>query len=482
MKVIRASVALLAIACAGFTAGPAEARSPQAAPTSSPLPYPAYGTPAPEIARTRPVPGVPQRVSLAQAVAIAAATSPVLGSARAALESAQAAVNGAKSAIFPNVSGTGTVTRSAGGFGRTSGVAGAPGSPVGAFGNSYTQKSLDLTLRQLLFDGGKVIAQIHQARALQAAAADTYDRQLQTLAYSVAQAYYTALQARRAAQLAREIVHQNEVQEQLVRAQIAAGTEPRAALTTAQFPVAQARVALVRAQGAELSADAAFADTLGLPPDAAVVPAGDTPADPSASRLPVQPVSYAQAVNRALLLRPDYLASQYQVNAAQENLRAQHLGRFPSLTASASSGTTSTTPSGGNFRSDSSIGATLTIPIFDQGLTNYDIAAAQAALDNARAQLRGSQLAVELSVRQALVGLISARAALLQTQAELAQAREELKSTQAQYRAGVTTLPLLLNAQVALTTAQTDQLNAIYALRQAEQTYLYAMGANDLGQ
>ena len=48
------------------------------------------------------------------------------------------------------------------------------------------------------------------------------------------------------------------------------------------------------------------------------------------------------------------------------------------------------------------------------------------------------------------------------------------------YRAGVTTLPLLLNAQVGLTQAETDELNAVYGLRQAEQTYLYALGENQL--
>jgi outer membrane protein TolC len=53
-----------------------------------------------------------------------------------------------------------------------------------------------------------------------------------------------------------------------------------------------------------------------------------------------------------------------------------------------------------------------------------------------------------------------------------------LNATQAQYRFGVTTLPLLLNAQVGLTTALSDQVTAVYALRQAEQAYLYAIGAN----
>jgi outer membrane protein TolC len=74
--------------------------------------------------------------------------------------------------------------------------------------------------------------------------------------------------------------------------------------------------------------------------------------------------------------------------------------------------------------------------------------------------------------------LVSARAALDQTQQEYSTAVTNLQSTQAQYKAGVTTLPLLLNAQVQLTQALTDQVTAVYTLRQAEQTYLYQIGAN----
>ena len=60
-------------------------------------------------------------------------------------------------------------------------------------------------------------------------------------------------------------------------------------------------------------------------------------------------------------------------------------------------------------------------------------------------------------------------------------AAEMVLSTEAQYRAGVTTLPLLLNAQVGITQALTDEVNAAYAVRQAEQALLYAEGANAAG-
>ncbi|MBV8150413.1 MAG: TolC family protein, partial [Candidatus Eremiobacteraeota bacterium] len=77
-----------------------------------------------------------------------------------------------------------------------------------------------------------------------------------------------------------------------------------------------------------------------------------------------------------------------------------------------------------------------------------------------------------------LAALISARSGLDATQVEYDQANTVLRATQAQYRAGVTTLPLLLNAQVQLSKALTDEVNAIYNLRIAEQNFLFAIGQN----
>jgi outer membrane protein TolC len=76
------------------------------------------------------------------------------------------------------------------------------------------------------------------------------------------------------------------------------------------------------------------------------------------------------------------------------------------------------------------------------------------------------------------VNLVGARSQLDEAQAEYTNAALVLNETQAQYKYGVTTLPLLLNAQVGLTTALSDQVTAVYNLREAEQTYLFSIGAN----
>lgn len=431
---------------------------------------PAYAQAVPQlpagVTQTRVQAGVPQQVTLQQAIDIAVAKSPVLAAARANRELQQIPVHLAKSALFPNVSASASVTHN-----NSTTFAGR------SFGGN-TSKGLNATVRQLIYDGGKIIAQLHQARANAVAGADTYERSLETLSYDVAQAYYTALQSHSSTLLAEQVLHQNEVQEQLVQAQLRAGTASKVDLATAQLPTAQARVGLVRAQGQEATALASFAQTLGLDPDVAVAPENTAASNSTQAQVPV--ASYAQAVTRALALRPDFLAAQSAVLAAKYNVQVQRSGLYPSLNATATYGTNSTTVTGTNFAPSSSVGFTMSIPIFDQGITRAQTEQAQQQLDLAQSQLDQTRLGVELNVRQALVGLVTAQGAVAQAQAELAKAQEILKATQAQYRAGVTTLPLLLNAQVGLTTAETDQLNAIYGLRQAEQSYVYALGENTI--
>ena len=165
------------------------------------------------------------------------------------------------------------------------------------------------------------------------------------------------------------------------------------------------------------------------------------------------------------------------MNQAQYTLRAAKLGNFPTFSGVTSAGDSSS----GNlnsFRNAQSLGLQLSIPVYDQGVTAANTASARASLGIASAELQNTTLAVQLNVKQALTNLVSSRAAIDQTQQEYATAVVNVQSTQAQYRAGVTTLPLLLNAQVQLTQALTDQVTTVYTLRQAEQTYLYAVGAN----
>lgn len=459
--------------------------NPSALPTLAPadqavpLPYPAYGTPAP-VNRGVAAPGLPQIVTLQQATLIAYAQSPTLAAARAAVEISAAPVLSAQGAILPSLSGTASSSRDHRQAGTT-----ATGIGTTQTG-STTVNGLTFTLRQLIYDGGRVAALIREAKANENASIDTYRRQLQTVAFNVATAYYNTLSAERTTQVAQETVRLDLVQESLVGAQIRAGTAARTDLSTAQLATAQARVAVVRDQAIELNALATLANTLGIDANYNVQPKDDVPAlSATSGTITITPAfptpTYDVAIARANALRPDLASQQQTVISFQNALKAAGLGLFPNLSLNGTYGTNSSDIGGGAFRNNSSIGFGLTLPIYDQGLTRAAVLQARGQVDQAKANLAVIQESVSLNVKQTLVSLVSAYAALTQVNAELSQAQTVLRSTQAQYAAGVTTLPLLLNAQVGISTALFDEVNALYTVRQAEQALLFAEGANAAG-
>jgi len=472
---------------AGTTAIPTPIPVPTIAPSAIPtlppasaslqLPYPAVGTPAPGVTASAVNPTVPQTITLRQAILIGVAKSPTLASARGDLQLARASVDLSRVPILPNIAGTATTEQihyGAGGARSTSNGSGG----VGFANSDVVSNSLSASLSQLLFDGGRTFAAIKSASASQVGSIDTYQRDLQTVTYNVAVAYYNALAAQRTTAVDYETLKQDIVQENLVIAEYHAGQASLVDIATAELPVAQARVALVQQQGVEAGAQAALANSMGLDANTIVRPADDASTYQQVIATAIAIPTYDKAINQAYLLRPDLSSSAQSVEAAKYSLRAARLGYSPTVTGSTSLGTSSTDPHGGTFSPTWELGATLNVPIYDAGATHAAIEQAQGNLSIAQATYDNTKLGVQLNVKQTLTALISARAALDATQVAYNEAATVLRATQAQYKAGVTTLPLLLNAQVQLTTALINEVNSIYSLRQAEQAFLFATGQN----
>jgi outer membrane protein TolC len=447
--------------------------------SGTPLPFPAYGTPVPGVNAGTPPPDAPATVTLQQAIAIGFARNPLLAIARGDVNVQAAAVRLDRAGLLPSFSGSSAVTYTHDQLGGVTTTTGSTAADAATFGVTHNiSSSFGLSLAQLIYDGGKIAASVNSARSTEAATVDNYRRELQTVAYDVANAYYAYLGAQRLTQVDLEIVREDVVQENLVRAQVRAGTSAQADIATTELPTAQARLAVVRAQGAELSAEATFVNAMGLDANDKVQPVDDAPVFTNTQISSVPIPSYDVAIARALALRPDYDAAIRTIQSEEYSLKEARLGLFPTLSASASASDASSGLNSSAFRNAQSLGLSLSLPIYDQGVTAANVASARAQLGIGNATLQNTALGVQLNVKQSLSNVVAARAALDETQQEYATAIVNVQSTQAQYRAGVTTLPLLLNAQVQLTQALTDQVTAVYTLRENEQAYLYAVGAN----
>ncbi len=479
-SVLYASVVALGLALAAGAATPAIAQNtttpasqltppptPSPAPSAAQLPYPAYGSPAPDVAALQPAAGVPPQITLEQAVAIAAAQSPTFASERAQYDAIRAKYGAAKGALFPSVSADASVSRTFGNNNANSGSGGSAGTTVGP----NTTFSIQGKISQLIFDGGRVLAGLRSAKASDLAGKLTLDRALQTLQFNVATSYFAVLQANASVNAANQSVRQFQVTEDSIRAQIRAGSAARTDVSQAQFQTARARGLLVVAQGRAIAAQSTFAANLGLDADTEVVPQ-----ERPTSALPMVAPTYPRSVAQAFLLRPDYLAAQHDVDAARAGVAYAKLARIPSIQGTYTDGVNKTLPFQTTFSHSASLGATLSIPIFDQNQTNYAIAQAQSQLDQSVAGLTLSKLGVEQQVRSGLAGVISSHASLTQAQLELDAAKVGLSAAQARYKVGVATILDLVTAEANYSQAQTDYVNALYATQTAEQSYNYAVG------
>jgi len=481
--------ATVTCAVALAAASPSLAAS-SAHPTPTPTPTP---TPAPAMAAT-PVPlGIPANLetyppdtsgkygipnasspvplSLHDAKMIAVKQSPQLALARATADLAGAQLETANSAAFPNLSADAN-------FGRNKGQLRSGTTVGGVIPSIFTSNNAAITIKQLIFDGGATYARISQAKFSRDAAQLSELRQVDTVLFNVASFYYAALQARYTYQVAVANTKLAQVQEQLVEAQFRAGVASRADVLTAQLPVAQAELAEAQAANGEQSQIASLLNAMGL--------SSDTPVTLSESFEQTAPLlpAYATVEATALARRTDLQSANAALTAAERGVRAARAGRYPIITANGSVGSATSgidsagnlVTNGGSWTSSYSFGLSATMPLYDSGLTNGQIAAAEANSETAQADLLSTQLAVSLTVRQAYLSAQTALAGVTSAQVELSQAQTVLDVTNAQYKAGVTTLPLLLNAETGLTKARGDYVNALFALYTAQQNLYFAEG------
>ena len=469
----RSTAIAIMIATVAFT-GVARAEA-AAAPKPTPTPSIANPITLPSAPMTLPTaaPGPtasPMPLSLSDAKMVAVQRSPQLELARAALDLAGGNLNIATSGALPGINASASAGRSKAPLRSTGGTSVVTSTP-------FTSVSGDISLSQLVFDGGSTYAKISAARYSRDAAALSALRAVDNVLFNVASDYYAALQARYQYQVAIESRKLAEVQERLVEAQFRAGVASRADVLTAQLPVAQARLAEAQAANGEQTQIALLLNAMGLP--------SDTPVYLTAEAVQTVPAipAFQTVLAIAQAQRTDLQAANASLTAASRSVRAARASRFPAIFGTASVGTTTTgtangnlATNGGNYANTYTFGATATMPIFNSGLTDGEIRTAEANERSAHADLVNTQLGVSLSVRQAYLGALTSVQNVDAAKAEQDQAQTVLDVTNAQYKAGVTTLVLLLNAQVQFTKARSDYVNALFGAYTAQQNLLLAEG------
>ena len=117
--------------------------------------------------------------------------------------------------------------------------------------------------------------------------------------------------------------------------------------------------------------------------------------------------------------------------------------------------------------------------IFDGNATHGRVVQARSLLEQTRLSLTQAQLDAEVDVRRAFSSWQEATELADASQKVVAQAEEAVRLATARYDAGTATQLDVLQSQVELTTARTNQLQAYYTYNVAVATLRKAMGLTD---
>jgi outer membrane protein len=121
-------------------------------------------------------------------------------------------------------------------------------------------------------------------------------------------------------------------------------------------------------------------------------------------------------------------------------------------------------------------GVSLSWPFFQGGLTRAQVREAEATANQLTAQLEQERSQVRLELEQARLLVRAAKASLAAQRDAVINAQEQLRLAEGRYQAGVGSGIELGDAQVALTNAEAQQVQADGQLATARAQPLHALG------
>jgi outer membrane protein TolC len=307
-----------------------------------------------------------------------------------------------------------------------------------------------------LYTGGALSGQIMSAKAGYKSALVGVQKSYNDMRATVTNGYFAVLQADDMQVLSKESVVRLEEHLKNVKAQYDVGVVAKVDVLRSEVELANAQQNLIKAENAYDLAEANFNKIIGLPLETNLF-LEDT----------LSYVPYDKDLNYCLEYasknRPELEQAKQGVQAARGQVRAARSGYQPQISAFASQNWDT---KDGHWAADEestwSAGVNVSLTIFDTGVTRSKAHAAEAKYFSAEETYRDTIDAVMLDVRSQYLNLREAEKRISTTEVAVSQAEEDYRIAQLRYQAGVGTNTDVLDAQVALTNAQTNYLQSVY--------------------
>ncbi|MBI3757861.1 MAG: TolC family protein [Deltaproteobacteria bacterium] len=397
-------------------------------------------------------------LTLSEAIDAALRNHPTIRMGRATIEAAQQRVQQQAAGYLPQGRYTYTYSRQERPITAAVGGVQVGGGPtLRSSSQLFNFNSMNVSLNQVLFDFGRILNSIQSASATVDASAADLETTKQTVIFNTKQAYYSLLSAQRLFQVAEETVRRNQKHREEAQARFEVGVAPRFDVTQAQVQVSNAELNRVTARNNVSLGYETLRTAMGQ-----TEPLHVTLAEVLERRAVT--LDEATILQQAYAYRPELESMRAQQRAAAARVSALQKQYLPSV-----SGTAQYNWTGREYPLQQGWlwGVTLTVPLFDDILTTAQVGEAQATERNLQAQEDNIRQQVTLDVRQGLLNMRQAEESIRVSEQTLVQARENLDLAEGRYAAGVGNIIELTDAQVSLTSAQANNIKALYDYKTA---------------
>jgi outer membrane protein TolC len=329
---------------------------------------------------------------------------------------------------------------------------------------------VSVTVAQPLSPLYQTIKGYKAARRSERGAEKALQRTREATAFRAAQAYLGVKQAESAVAITRSAIDQIEAQLAQARAFLRAGTIGRVDLLNVEVALAEAEQREIGARAAASLARTRLAVVMGATSDTGYALVDDFPVS-----LPPAAGSFQQALERALSRRADLAAARLQARATEDRRDMARWDLVPRLSAVAryenAQGMGFATPENTFF-----VGASLEWPLWQWGSSYYGYRAASAQVEAGAAKLRALEDRILLEVKEAHLGVRTARKAVEVSRLAVERAEERYRIQKAKFAENASTSRDVLADQLALTRARLSAASNAYAWYMARATLLLATG------
>lgn len=317
------------------------------------------------------------------------------------------------------------------------------------------QVQASVVLTQPLYTGGRTLAALRAAKALQASSRNDLTTAKQDILVGVAEAYYGVIAAQKVVEASQDSLARMERHKQVTEREAVTRKSKAnvSALLRARSLVSQAQILLVRAEDSlkiarqklslltRLSESSAFAD-----PDL----------------LPAVESSLKALQETALLNRRELKSAQLNAEVAKEFVTITRGSHYPQIYVEGGLRYQDSDPQTGLDATTYYGGVRIQIPVFEGGLMRSEVA-------EARSKMRQAEYASELlkrtiagEVQEAYVNYQSLTAVLATARDQYQYARSNFDTVEELFAEGLVTSLSLIDAQQALFLAERELINARY--------------------